>query len=78
MVMKEKKPWHDEIPDIVDALVEAYQGKHGIVKGYVPAEKFDEYSEATVLKYFKALGVFVNRAYDKIPKEDTNLINQIE
>ena len=50
--------YYDEIPEIVDSLVEAYQGKHGIVKGYVPAERFDEYNESTVLKYFKGLGSY--------------------
>ena len=35
--------YYDAIPDMVDALVEAHQGKHGILKGYEPAEKFDDY-----------------------------------
>ena len=70
--------YYEAIPDMVDALVEAYQGKHGIVKGYVPAEKFDEYSQATALKYFKALATYVDRSYNKIPKEDTNIINQLD
>ena len=70
--------YYDEIPDIVDSLVEAYQGKHGIVKGYEPAEKFDEYSKETVLKYFKALSTYVERVYTKFPKEDSNIINQLD
>ncbi len=70
--------YYEAIPDMVDALVEAYQGKHGIVNGYVPAEKFDEYSQATALKYFKALATYVDRSYNKIPKEDTNIINQLD
>ena len=70
--------YYEAIPDMVDALVEAYQGKHGIVNGYVPAEKFDEYSQATALKYFKALATYVDRSYTKIPKEDTNIINQLD
>jgi DNA-binding ferritin-like protein len=70
--------YYDAVPNMVDALVEAYQGKHGILTGYVPAEKFDEYSADTAVKYFKALATFVDRAYTKIPKEDTNIINQID
>jgi DNA-binding ferritin-like protein len=70
--------YYEAIPDMVDALVEAYQGKHGILKGFVPAEKFDEYSQATALKYFKALATYVDRSYTKIPKEDTNIINQLD
>jgi len=70
--------YYDAIPDMVDALVEAYQGKYGIVKGYIPAEKFEEYEKSTVVKYFKALSTYVDRAYNKIPKEDTNIINQLD
>ena len=49
--------YYDAIPGMVDALVEAHQGKHGILKGYEPSEKFDDYSKETAIKYFKALGI---------------------
>jgi DNA-binding ferritin-like protein len=70
--------YYEAIPDMIDALVEAYQGKHGILKGFVPAEKFDEYSADTAVKYFKALALYVDRSYNKIPKDDTNIINQLD
>ena len=70
--------YYESLPDMIDTLVETYQGKYGIVTGYEPAEKFSEYEKSTTIKYFKALAVFVARAYDKIPKEDTNLINQVD
>jgi DNA-binding ferritin-like protein len=70
--------YYDAIPDIVDALVETYQGKHGIITGYEPAERFDEYSKDGVVKYFKALAMFIERMYAKFPKEDTNIINQLD
>ena len=70
--------YYDAVPDMIDALVEAYQGKHGIVKGYVPAERFDEYSNETAVKYFKGLATYVDRIYDKFPKQDTNIINQLD
>ena len=70
--------YYEAIPDMIDALVESYQGKHGILKGFVPVEKFDEYSQSTALKYFKALATYVDRTYVKIPKEDTNIINQLD
>jgi DNA-binding ferritin-like protein len=70
--------YYDAIPDMVDALVEAYQGKHGILKGYEPAERFDEYTKDGAIKYFKALVTYVDRVYNKIPKEDTNIINQLD
>jgi len=70
--------YYEAVPDMLDALVESYQGKHGIVKGYEPAERFDEYSKEGVVKYFKALITFVERMYTKFPKEDTNIINQLD
>jgi DNA-binding ferritin-like protein len=70
--------YYDAIPDMVDALVESYQGKHGIITGYEPAERFDDYSADTTIKYFKALATFLERMYAKFPKEDTNIINQLD
>jgi DNA-binding ferritin-like protein len=70
--------YYDEIPDLTDGLVESYQGKHGIVKGYTPAEKFDEYDTSTVLKYFKALATYVERSYDKLDAKDTYILNQLD
>jgi DNA-binding ferritin-like protein len=70
--------YYDALPDMIDTLVETYQGKYGIVTGYTPAESFSEYDKSTVIKYFKALVVFVDRSYNKIPKKDTNLINQLD
>jgi DNA-binding ferritin-like protein len=70
--------YYDAIPDMLDALVESYQGKYGILKGFEPAERFDEYSKDGVVKYFKALATYVDRVYNKIPKEDTNIINQLD
>lgn len=75
---KALQKYYDAIPDMIDALVEAYQGKYGIVKGYEPAERFDEYTTDAAIKYFKAISTFVERAYAKIPKEDTNIINQLD
>ena len=70
--------YYDAIPGLTDVLVEAYQGKHGIVKGYAPAERFDEYDMATVLKYFKALATYVERSYDKLDSKDTYILNQMD
>ena len=70
--------YYDAIPDLADGLVESYQGKHGIVKGYTPAEQFDEFNSGNVLKYFKGLAMFVERAYDKLDAKDTYILNQID
>ena len=70
--------YYDGIPGLTDGLVESYQGKHGIVTGYAPAEKFDEFNSGNVLKYFKALAMFVERAYDKMDAKDSYILNQID
>jgi DNA-binding ferritin-like protein len=70
--------YYDAIPDLMDVLVEAYQGKHGIVKGYTPAEQFDEFNSGNVVKYFKGLAMFVERAYDKLDAKDTYILNQTD
>ena len=70
--------YYDAIPDMIDSLVEAYQGKHGILKGYTPAEKFDDFDKANVIKYFKGLATYIERCYDKLDPKDTNIINQLD
>jgi DNA-binding ferritin-like protein len=75
---KALQKYYDALPDLLDALVESYQGKYGIVTGYEPAERFDEYSADTAIKYFKALSTFMERVYAKFPKDDTNIINQLD
>jgi len=70
--------YYDEILGLTDVLVESYQGKHGIVKGYTPAEQFDEFNSGTVLKYFKGLAMYVERAYDKLDAKDTYILNQVD
>lgn len=70
--------YYEAIPDLVDSLVESYQGKYGILKGYSPADKFDDYDSLTALKYFKALGMYTERAYDKLDAKDTYILNQLD
>ena len=70
--------YYDAIPDMLDALVETYQGKHGIIDGYTAPDNFASYDKSTAVKYFKGLAIFLEKAYDKIPKQDTNIINQLD
>lgn len=70
--------YYEAIPDMIDALVEAYQGKHGILTGFEPSEKFDDYDADTALRYFKGLSLYLERSYKKISAEDTNIINQLD
>ena len=70
--------YYDAIPELTDTLVESYQGKHGIITGYTSAEEFSEYEKTTAVKYFKGLAMFVERAYAKLPQEDTYILNQMD
>jgi DNA-binding ferritin-like protein len=70
--------YYDAIPGLTDVLVEAYQGKHGIIKDYTPAEKFDNFDKMNVIKYFKGLATYVERCYDKLDAKDTYILNQID
>jgi DNA-binding ferritin-like protein len=70
--------YYEALPDMLDALVEAYQGKHGICTGFTSPDSFSSYDKSTALKYFKGIATYVEKAYDKLPKEDTNIINQLD
>ena len=70
--------YYEAIPDMLDALVESYQGKYGISDGYTSPDTFSSYDKSTAIKYFKGLSVYLEKAYDKFPKEDTNIINQLD
>jgi DNA-binding ferritin-like protein len=70
--------YYEAIPGLVDALVESYQGKHGLLNGFTPPDKFDDYDASTALKYFKGLATYIERVYGKLPKEDTNILNQLD
>jgi DNA-binding ferritin-like protein len=70
--------YYDTIIGMIDVLVETYQGKYDIITGYTMPDRFDEYTQSSAIKYFKALSVFVDRIYDKLPEQDTNIINQLD
>jgi len=75
---KALQTYYETLPDMIDTLVETYQGKYGIVNDYPSINEFSNYDKTTVVKYFKALSIFIDRTYDKIPDVDTNLINQLD
>ena len=68
--------YYDGIVALVDGLVESYQGKNGIITGYTSPEKFADVSTGNVLKYFKALAIFVEKLQGKF--KETWIQNQID
>lgn len=47
--------YYDGIVDIVDGLVESYQGKYGIIKGYKSYDITEYKSTESTIKYLKEL-----------------------
>ena len=68
--------YYEGIIPLIDALVESHQGKNGISTGYTSPEKFVDISTNNVLKYFKALGIFVEKTQGKF--KETWIQNQID
>jgi len=75
---KALEKFYEAIPDMLDLLVETYQGKYGICEGFTAPDNFSTYDKSTAVKYFKGLAMYVDKAYEKLPKEDTNIINQLD
>jgi len=47
--------YYDEIGDLVDGMVESYQGKYSILKGYKKYDIEDYKDSTTTINYFKDL-----------------------
>ena len=67
--------FYDEIVEHVDGLVQSYQGRYGILKGYTSPATFKE--DGQVLLYFEALSKYVETVRTKCP-QDSYLQNQID
>ncbi len=69
--------YYGEIDDLVDGLVESYQGKYGIIKNY-ESFKVDSYKDNSQLQaYFKTLDKEVTKLRVDTDK-DTYLANQVD
>lgn len=67
--------YYDEIIDHVDGLVESYQGRYGIIRGYDLNFRLREDNDPQF--YFKALVKYVEAARQKLP-QDSYIQNQID
>jgi len=67
--------YYDEIVDLVDEFVEAFQGKYGIIRGYSSPAVFRE--DDNLVIYFKALSQYVDKTRHSMP-DDTYLQNLID
>ena len=68
--------YYDEIVDLVDGLVESYQGKYGIINGYVSFNVMNYTNKQQVIQYFEALCTTIGELRQGIT--DSYLDNQID
>lgn len=68
--------FYNDIVDLTDGLAEAYQGKYGIITGYIESE----YSESiSPIEYLKTIREYVlTNRYNAFKESDTNLQNEID
>jgi hypothetical protein len=68
--------YYDEIVGLTDSIIESYQGRYGILRGYKGEGMWME-DEGSVLKYFEALCMYVEKNRTILP-QDTYIQNQID
>ena len=77
-VHKTLNEYYDGIIELVDELIESYQGKHGLVTGYTSPAVVEDYNSAEqVIEYFTNLADVVEQSRKEIPQDDY-LLNQID
>ncbi len=67
--------YYEEIPDLVDVLVESYQGKFGLIDSY--PTNYHNSGNKNALVYMESLQKFVNEARGSLP-QDSELQNEID
>jgi hypothetical protein len=67
--------YYDEIVGLVDELVETYQGKYGIIYGYLPTAIIKE--DGSYRMYFEALSKYVDIKRQTLT-QDSYIQNQID
>jgi hypothetical protein len=69
--------FYDEIVDTIDGLVESYQGKYGIVKGYGNVTLQEYQSCDGIILYFTTLVNFLEKSRSMIC-QDSFIQNQVD
>ena len=69
--------YYENIVDIIDGLVESYQGKHGIIAGYGNIALQEYQSCDGIIAYFTTLCVFVEKTRSMIA-QDSYIQNQVD
>jgi hypothetical protein len=68
--------FYDGIGDLIDGIVESYQGKHGIIKGY-SSDKIEDYkSSEQVISYLEKIDLVLEKNRKLVKESYTQ--NQID
>lgn len=69
--------YYDGILDLIDTLIETYQGQYGIIDGYETIDTAETKTKEKIA-YFEELSQFVKHGRKAISLEDTHLQNIID
>ena len=69
--------YYDEIVDLIDGLVESYQGKYGIITGYGNIALQEYQSCEAIIMFFETLCMYVEKSREMIC-QDSYIQNQID
>ena len=69
--------YYENIVDIIDGLVESYQGKYGIITGYVNVAIQEYQSCDGIIAYFATLVMFIEKSRSMIA-QDSYIQNQVD
>ena len=68
--------YYDGIGDLIDGLVESYQGKHGIIKGY-SIDKVQDYENVKqVISYLENIDSIIEKSRKSV--KESYIQNQID
>jgi hypothetical protein len=73
---KALQDYYDAIGDLVDSLVESYQGKYGIITGWKSFQSQDYQSTEQIINYFKTISNEIKSVYDIV--KDSYIQNQLD
>jgi hypothetical protein len=73
---KALQDYYDAIPDLVDGLVESYQGKYGIITGWKSFSTEDYQSTEQCVVYLKTLSEEITKYFNV--SKDTYIQNQLD
>ena len=72
---KALQDYYEGVLGLIDGLVESYQGKYGIIRGYSSPATFRE--DDDTIKYFEGLVKYVELSRERLP-QDSYLQNQVD